>query len=165
MKSLLVLYSFHHNNTEKIAEVFAGVLDAEIKRPQQVNPEELQEYDLVGLGSGIYHDMHHRSLLDLADRLPQVTHKKAFIFSTSGAPDFALDGGQLEDYVERAHSPLREKLQSKGYVIVDEFICPGWNTNKFLKLFGGINKGRPNPEDLARAQEFAHRLKQNASDS
>jgi len=33
MKSLLVLYSYHHNNTEKIANVFAKVLDAQIKTP------------------------------------------------------------------------------------------------------------------------------------
>ena len=53
MKSLLVLYSYHHHNTEKIAKVFAKVLDAEIKTPQEIKPEELQDYDLVGFGSGI----------------------------------------------------------------------------------------------------------------
>jgi hypothetical protein len=61
--------------------------------------------------------------------------------------------------------PLREKLQSKGYTIVDEFICPGHNTNKFLKAFGGTNKGRPNAEDLKHAEEFAQKLKRNTSDS
>lgn len=54
MRSLLVLVSYHHHNTEKIARVFADVLDAPIKTPQQVNPEELREYDLAGFGSGIY---------------------------------------------------------------------------------------------------------------
>ncbi len=56
---------------------------------------------------------------------------------------------------------LRKKLQSKGYMIVDEFSCAGFNTNSFLKLFGGINKGRPNAEDLKHAEEFAQNLKQN----
>ncbi len=60
MKSLLVLFSYHHNNTEKIANVFAKVLDAQIKTPQQINPEELQEYSLIGFGSGIYSAKHHR---------------------------------------------------------------------------------------------------------
>jgi flavodoxin len=163
MECLLVLYSYHHHNTEKIAQAFARVLGAEIRTPRQVDPEELQAYGLIGFGSGIYSDKHHKSLLDLADRLPQVTDGKAFLFSTSGAPAFALDGGELDDYVEKAHSPLREKLQAKGYVILDEFMCAGWNTNRFLRLFGGINKGRPNAEDLRRAEEFARRLKQNAS--
>jgi len=153
MKSLLVLYSYHHNNTEKIANVFAKVLDAQIKTPQQINPEELQEYSLIGFGSGIYGEKHHKVLLDLADKLPKVTNKKAFIFSTS-----AIMG---EAKVAEDHSSLREKLQSKGYMIVDEFSCKGFNTNSFLKLFGGMNKGRPNTDDLKDAEEFAQNLKQN----
>lgn len=165
MESLLILYSFHHNNTEKVAKILATVLDAEIRAPQQVDPEELQAYGLVGFGSGIYGDRHHRSLLDLADRLPQVTDGKAFIFSTCGVPAFALDGGHVKEYVVEMHSPLRERLKSRGYTILDQFTCPGWNTNRFLKLFGGINKGRPNAEDLKRAEAFARRLKRTMSDS
>ena len=59
------------------------------------------------------------------------------------------------------HSSLREKLQSKGYIIVDEFQCKGFNTNSFMKFFGGMNKGRPNAEDFEHAEEFARSLKQN----
>ena len=153
MKSLLILFSYHHNNTEKIAKVFAKVFDAQIKTPQQINPEELQEYSLIGFGSGIYSDKHHKSLLDLAEKLPQVTNKEAFIFSTS-----AMLG---EKKVAEDHSTLREKLQSKGYMIVDEFACKGFNTNSFMKYVGGMNKGRPNAEDLKHAEEFAQNLKAN----
>ncbi|MFC1803250.1 flavodoxin family protein [Thermoproteota archaeon] len=151
MKSLLVLFSYHHNNTEKIANVFAKVLDAKIKMPQQINPVELQEYSLIGFGSGIYGAKHHKVLLDLADKLPQVTNRKAFIFSTSS---------NLEP-LSKNHSTLREKLQYKGYMIVDEFTCAGFNTNSFIKLFGGMNKGRPNADDLKHAEEFAQNLRQN----
>ena len=157
MKSLLILFSYHHNNTEKIANVFARVLDAQMRTPRQIDPEELQEYSLVGFGSGIYGGKHHKALLDLADKLPQVTNKNAFIFSTCGIPAI----GMSERVVEENHSALREKLQSKGYTIVDEFGCVGFNTNSFLKRFGGINKGRPNAEDLKNAEEFARGLRQN----
>jgi flavodoxin len=158
MKSLLILFSRHHNNTEKIANVFARVLGAQIKTPQQVNPEELQGYDLVGFGSGIYGEKHHESVLDLVDKLPQVTKGKAFIFSTSGVSrEFAIERANEPD----PHSLLREKLRSKGYAIVDEFNCVGFNTNSFLKIFGGMNKGRPNAEDIKYAEEFAQNLKQN----
>jgi flavodoxin len=153
MKSLLVLISYHHKNTEKIANVFAQVLDAEIKTPQQINLEELKEYGLVGFGSGIYDEKHHRTVLELADKLPQVTDKNAFIFSTS-----AIMG---KDKVAKDHSTLREKLESKGYIIIDEFACKGFNTNSFMKYLGGMNKGRPNAEDLMNAKEFAQKLKQN----
>jgi flavodoxin len=63
--------------------------------------------------------------------------------------------------VAKDHSKLREKLQSKGYLIVDEFACKGFNTNSFLKYIGGMNKGRPNAEDLKNAEEFAENLKHN----
>lgn len=152
MKTLLVLVSYHHHNTEKIAKVFANVLDAPIKTPQQVHPEELEEYGLIGFGSGIYGGKHHGDLLDLADTLPPVTGRKAFIFSTS-----AITG---EAKVARDHAQLRKKLESKGYVIVGEFSCRGFNTNSFLKFFGGMNKGRPNAEDLQNAEAFAVNLKQ-----
>ena len=81
MKSLLVLYSYHHHNTEKVAKVFAKVLDAEIKTPKEIKPEELQEYDLIGFGSGIYSAKHDESLLDLANSLPQVTKQKSIPYS------------------------------------------------------------------------------------
>ncbi len=157
MKSLLILVSYHHKNTEKIAQVFAKVLDAQIKTPDQADPEEFEEYTLIGFGSGIYGGKHHEDLLSLADRLPPVTNRKAFIFSTSAIINQAK--------VTKDHSLLREKLQSKGYQIVDEFSCKGFNTNSFLKLFGGMNKGRPNAEDLKNAEKFAQNLKQNLKNS
>jgi len=79
--------------------------------------------------------------------------KKAFIFSTSGVSN--------PKYMTKIHSTLREKLQAKGYTIIDEFNCHGFNTNSFLKFFGGMNRGRPNVEDLKNAEEFAQNLKKN----
>jgi len=54
LSSAMVLYSYHHNNTEKIAKSIAKVLDANIKKPQEINPGDLQKYDMIGFGSGIY---------------------------------------------------------------------------------------------------------------
>lgn len=148
MKSIIILYSYHHHNTEKVAKAMAPVLGADIKWPDDVNPEELQEYDLICFGSGIYGGVHHKSLIELADKLPEVTGKKAFLFSTSGAGE--------KDNAIKNHSTLREKLQSKGYLIVDEFQCKGFFGIKGL----GLNRGRPNAEDLKRAEEFAQNLKE-----
>ena len=72
-----------------------------------------------------------------------------------------LEKAEFTRYIAENHSSLREKLQFKGYLIVDEFSCAGFNTNSFLKLFGGINKGRPNAEDLKNVEKFAQNLKQN----
>ena len=159
VKSLVVVFSYHHMNTEKIAHVIAKVLDAPVKTPQQVNPEEIEKYSLVGFGSGIYSAQHHASLLNLAGNLPQANGKKAFIFSTFGAPVTLFKGERLTEFIHNNHRALSEKLQSRGYTIIDEFACAGFNTNSFLRLFGGLNKGRPDAEDLRHAEEFAGKIK------
>lgn len=153
-RSLVVVYSYHHGNTRKVADAVARVLGAEVRTPDQVTPDEVAEYDLVGLGSGIYSARHHESLLDLAEALPPAAGRRAFIFSTYGAPAVAAGG----DFVRNNHSRLRERLQAKGYAVAGEFACAGWNTNSFLKLFGGLNKGRPDADDLERARAFARGL-------
>jgi flavodoxin len=158
LKSLVVVFSYHHRNTEKIANACANVLGAEVITPQQVRPEEIAEYDLVGFGSGIYSATFDASVLDLADRLPYAAGKKAFLFSTYGAPA-AFAGG---DFVKNNHSQIRKKLEAKGYTVIGEFGCAGWNTNSFLKYFGGLNKGKPDAKDLRNAEEFARDMKEKA---
>lgn len=159
VKALVIVFSYHHKNTEKIAQSFAKVLDAPIKTPQQVDSAELQNYNFIGFGSGIYAAKHHESLLALADNLPPGNGKKVFIFSTFGAPAGLFDEKELKKFIAKNHAKLRDKLQSKGYTVIDEFACPGFNTNSFLKLFGGLNKGRPNAQDLKQAEDFARNLK------
>jgi len=44
------------------------------------------------------------------EKLPQVTGKQAFLFSTSRRPDDRHD----DEYVAKNHAPLREKLQAKA---------------------------------------------------
>jgi flavodoxin len=154
---LLILYSYHHGNTEKVARVIAEVLGARIEPPQDVDPSQVQEVDLIGFGSGIYGAKHHETVLELANRLPLVTGKRAFIFSTSAIIN--------KSKIASDHAALRGILESKGYTIVDEFSCRGFNTNSFMKYLGGMNKGRPNAEDLERARAFAMNLQRIAPNS
>jgi flavodoxin len=147
MKTLIVYTSVHHQNTEKVAKVMTEELDADYIHTVHVKPETLKAYDLIGFGSGIYFMKHHKTLLQLVDSLPTMTQKRAFVFSTSG-------DGKIKH-----HAALKEKLVSRGFTIVDEFCCKGWDTVGPLKLFGGINKGRPDDKDLAAARAFAQGLK------
>lgn len=151
LRCLLVVFSYHHMNTEKVAKAMAGVLEAEVKRPNEVSYEELADYDLIGFGAGIDSDKHYKPLLDFAGGLPQVEGRRCFIFSTSAI--------QWKDKVDKDHSTLREMVKAKGYSVEGEFSCKGHNTNSFLKLFGGMNKNRPNAEDLKSAEEFALKMK------
>jgi flavodoxin len=156
VKSLVVVFSYHHGNTEKIAHAVASILGARVKTPREVTPEEIREYDLVGFGSGIYSATFDASLLDLADRLPQAGRTKVFLFSTYGAPAFVAN----REFVEKNHEQIRKKLEARGYEVIGEFGCAGWNTNSFLRFFGGLNKGRPDAEDLMHAEEFARDMGQ-----
>jgi flavodoxin len=148
MKTFIVCFSYHHKNTEKIASVFAKTLDAEVKIPGEVSPQGVSEYDLIGFGSGISFGKHYKVLIDFAEKLPSVTKKKAFIFSTSGQTT----------KTSKFHQKLRGLLQSKGFDIVGEFNCAGFDTYGVLKIVGGIQKGHPDEADLKRAETFAKGL-------
>ena len=150
MKTLIICFSYHHQNTEKIASVFAKTLGAEVKAPSEVSPNELCNYDLVGFGSGIYFGKHHQVLLDVVDKLPTITERKGFIFSTSGQT-----GNE-----SKSHKKLREKLEAKGFNIAGEFNCAGFDTYGLMKIVGGIKKGHPDEEDLKDAETFAQSLNQ-----
>ena len=149
MKSLIICVSIHHGNTEKVAREMAATLDAELVKPYDVDINALSKYDLIGFGSGIYMGKHHKSLLCLIDKLPALENKKAFTFYTSGANRENRPYDSL---------PLGKELSEKGFDIIGEFSCLGWDTWGPLKLIGGKNKGRPNEEDLAKARDFAKGL-------
>jgi flavodoxin len=151
MKKLIVYISVHHNNTEKIARVFANILESDIKNLKQIDSNSLSAYDLIGFGSGIYFFKHHKSLLEFVNRLPQSNNKKAFIFSTSGIT-------RIKILIR--HGPLKTILRSKGFEITGEFNCAGFDTVGPLRIIGGINKGRPNEKDLKEAEVFAKNLKE-----
>ena len=76
MKSLIVVFSYHHKNTQKVAEVMAKVFDAPVKSPLEIGSDELQKYDLIGFGAGIDSGKHYKKLLDFADALPKSPLRK-----------------------------------------------------------------------------------------
>jgi len=43
MKTLICVYSYHHKNTEKIANAMAEILGAAVKFPQDLSPKDIAE--------------------------------------------------------------------------------------------------------------------------
>ena len=156
MKALMIYISVHHGNTEKVAKAMANILAADLLQLQRADANILEHYDLIGFGSGIYFGKHHERLLDFVDRLPMLKDKKVFIFSTSGLRKIRF----FHDF----DKPLEERLQGKGCDIIGEFSCRGLDTYRATRLVGGINKSRPNAQDLKQAEDFARSLK-NSGDS
>lgn len=157
MKTLIIYISIHHGNTEKIAEAMAEVLDAKLVKPREVGTTTLSKYDLIGFGSGIYYHKHHKGLLDLIGRLPDLKRKKAFIFSTSGVRKMPV--------FNNFDKQLKKKLLEKGFNIIGEFSCRGFDTAGPFKLIGGISKDRPNEKDLEQARNFTQDLLEKLSEA
>jgi flavodoxin len=154
-KMLIILYSGNKGNTRKLANAIADEITAVIYEPGEsgIIPDDIENYELIGFGSGIFSEKHHALLLEFAKNMPAVENKAAFIFSTCGV--------YSDEYMDNNHKALSDILLGKGFTISGEFSCPGHNTNSFLRLFGGINKDRPNKKDLENATDFAHKLLNN----
>jgi menaquinone-dependent protoporphyrinogen IX oxidase len=78
-----VYYSQHHGNTNQIAKTMASELDAQFFTAGCVTEEQLYNFDLIGLGSGIYFGGHlplHCELVRKARNLPN----ESFVSSTAG---------------------------------------------------------------------------------
>ena len=154
-RAIVFLYSSPQGNTRKIANTIAPkmnapILDIATMDLENIDFSGLDEYQLMGFGSGIDSGRHFQQMLDFADTLPFVQNKRAFIFSTSGIFN--------ETKMLKDHEAIRNILLKKGFTIIGEFGCLGHNTNSFLKFFGGMNKGRPNAEDIKNAEAFAEKL-------
>ncbi len=149
MKVVIVCVSVSHGNTERIAEVMAGVLGARVVSPEEVDLADLDSCDLVGFGSGIFGMDFHPRLSRFVRELPEKRRRKAFVFSTSGLPEprFRRYTGRLSRLVGR-----------KGFDVVGTFSCRGFDTWLPFELVGGISKNRPGMADLGAARRFAEGL-------
>lgn len=146
MKSVIVYTSLAHGNTEKVAKAMAEALKADLSRTTDTVPETLNDYDLVGFGSGIYNGQHHKEIFDLVERMPAIKGKKVFVFSTSGY-------GKAS-----SNDSLKKKLMGKGFRVVGGFICKGFDNYRVNKRYIEDTKGRPNDKDLQEARAFARGL-------
>ncbi|SMP42730.1 Flavodoxin [Neorhodopirellula lusitana] len=151
MKALILCKSPHHQNTRLVANAMADELQAEVIDPDEWMGGTVGDYQLLGLGSGIYYGRFHAAVRNWIARLPEGagTGHRVFVFSTSGLPFLS----------KVYHAPLRACLRGKGFQIAGDFACRGHDTFAFLKWVGGLNRNHPNERDLERARAFASHLK------
>lgn len=147
MQSVLVVVSVHHGNTRKVAKAMAEELQAVIVEPEEINPKELLAHDLLGFGSGIFFGHFQKRLWQFVEKLPSGEGKKAFVFSTSGLGQIAYN------------QFLEEFLKRKGFQVMPGFTCRGYDTFSILRIFGGINRGKPDEKDLQSSRLFAANLR------
>lgn len=141
MKVLIIYHSEHHGNTKKIAESMANKINADISKAGDVDLNKFEGCEIVGFGSGVYNSRLHKELSDILGKISQQKGKKAFIFSTTGSKKCS----------STAHEHFRPMLEEKGFEIIGEFSCLGFDTALTEE---GINKGRPNKQDIKDAEDF-----------
>lgn len=146
MQPLLAIVS-RTENTLRVAEAVAEVLDAELQNCEDVDADSLRGRPLVGLGSGIYWLGHDREVYALVDRIPEST--PVFTITTSG---FRL-GLLVRLYKWR----LRRRLEKRGLRVIGEIYSPGHD--KFVLFrWMGLSKNRPDARDLEHAKKLAREL-------
>ncbi len=143
MRTLIIFRSIHRGNTERIAVEIAEVLNARLLRLEDANASDLENFDLIGFGSGIYFGKFHKTFFEFLEKLHYQYNKEAFVFNTRGARSAS------------SNTAFKKALAEKGFSVIANFSCRGFNTFGPFKLIGGIAKGHPNKKDIANARTFA----------
>jgi len=151
MKSLIIYCSDYNNNTEKIARIFAEKLGSELINIKHISAVDIESYDLIGFGSGVYRESLSPKLYRLVDGM-NLRGKNVFVFSTSGVG--------LKFY----NNKLIKLLASKGAVSLGSFACKGsfvaqkFTDNKVFDVLSRLSQGHPNDRDFKEAERFIIRV-------
>ena len=116
----------------QIAEAMAEVAPVTITELENANCYNIEEYDIVGLGSGIFLGKHYKELIKFAS---SIKNKNCFVFSTSGFND-----------LKKVNGSLIKLLEDGGRTVLGSFACRGAALGK--------NKYHPDIDDFDNAQKF-----------
>ena len=151
MKTLIIYCSTYKNNTEKIAKIFSSKIDCNLINIGDFSDYNIEKYDLIGFGSGVYKESLSPKIIKMAEKL-DVKDKYIFVFSTSGIG--------MKFY----NNSLIKLLESKGAISRGSFACKGnFNAKEFtnIKIFdllGKLSQGHPNDRDFKRAEKFIDKI-------
>ena len=141
MKTAIVYYSKHHENTKKLIDAVSAENDIDLIDVTKIKSADLAAYDIIGFASGIYYSKFQKQVLEFAENnLPE--KKKVFFIYTYGA--------KKEGYT----NAIREAIADKNADILGEYGCYGFDTFGPFKLIGGIAKNHPNKEEIEGAKNF-----------
>lgn len=142
----IILYSSKTGNTEKIANYMAKELNINcinLKQKQDLNDLNLNNYDLIFIGSGVYGGRLHKDIINFLNSL-NLNSKKKFAFFISW-----FGRGKSD---KRAVEKCTKILTSKNQVVHrDYYKC-------FGQGFKFFRKNHPNDDDLRLAIKWAKKV-------
>lgn len=152
-KTVIIYDSYHQKNTEKlISAITKKYPEIRAVKAGDFDSKILLEYEQVGLASGIYYNKLSKKIQAIMDEVMKSDIRKVFYIYTSGI-------GKMKGYEKR----LAELTEKNNKICPGIFGCKGFDTFGPFKLIGGLNKDRPNEEDIDEAIAFCEKeiLKEN----
>lgn len=151
MKTAIIYYSKHHENTKKLLDAISAEHEITLIDAIETQEFDLTDYDMIGFASGIYYSKFHKSVLQFAERnLP--LNKSVFFIYTFGA--------EKSGYTKA----IEEAVVRKSAKVKGTFGCFGFNTFGPFKFIGGIAKGHPDRNDFENAVSFYNGLVKGLAD-
>jgi flavodoxin len=151
MKALIIYCSTYKKHTEKVAEVFSKKINADLMNVKNSKDITIDNYDLIGFGSGVYKESMSPQIFSLVEKL-NLKEKDVFVFSTSGVG------------IKFYNNSLIKLLESKGAKCKGSFACKGsfvsrdFSDNKIFEIMSRFAEGHPNHKDLGKAEDFIEKV-------
>jgi len=149
LRTVIVYRSKHHGNTKKLVDAIVTAhpeIDTiDVGALGKNEYPDLSPYHVIIMASGIYYGNFDKDLLRVADHCLRNGDKVVGLMTYGGQAKF--NGRDLDGVCRMKFANL---LCMYG--------CPGFDTYGPFKLVGGMNKGRPNQEDIDGAVAFYDRL-------
>ena len=141
MKTIILYYSKHHQNTKKLLNAIQEKYDVQLLDITETPVPDLEDYDRIGFASGIYYSKFHKDLIRIAkEKLPE--RKEVFFISTC----IALKGTYTDS--------IRKEAEKHDCTILGQFTCLGFDTYGPLRFIEGLAKGHPDDNDIKNILDF-----------
>lgn len=151
MKTLIIYSSDYKCNTEKIARVFAEKIDCELMNIRNITEIDLEKFNLIGFGSGVYKESLSTKLYTLVDKL-DLKGKNVFVFSTSGMGMKYYNNGLIKQL------ETKEAINKGSFACKGSFMAKDFTDIKIFNFMSRLSQGHPDDKDLIKAEKFITKL-------
>jgi ferredoxin len=142
-RCIIICESIYNDNTLKLARAIAHTLGCCFVNADKALVMNLNDFETIGLGSGIYFGKHHPKIFEVVGNLTS-SQQDVFIFSSRGNP-----------FLGKYHQPLKYSLLEKNKKIIGEFSVRAYDETGPWVIIGGGHRGKPDEKDLKKAVRFA----------
>ena len=149
VRTIIIYRSKHHGNTKKLVDAVVAahpeVDTLDVATLGKKEYPDLSPYHIICFASGIYYGKFDKDILRVAQECLRDGDNVIALMTYGGSNKF--NGRDLDGI-----------CRLKMATFVTAYGCPGFDTYGPFKFVGGMNKGRPNEEDIQGAVDFYDKL-------